>query len=358
MNIQRQLQHILQSLATQFPKTWQRVAEKRYVLPKYRQEDYYNQDLLNFYLLDHIMAFGRGAFEDDAPNTAAYINECLALEYGRPTFYLERELGAAFLRTEVPGDLEADDIHWRWPQMRIVIPKGLITIERGGQPRNLIFIDVAQVDASTPTHIPDECALELETHKGWKSKAIRFRVEGECLVTQSLVDCATTANPFASVGYGGTQPIEHMKLNAIRLFSNIGGSMLPIDDLDQRLVAQIDSLLLNILLYMSEIPVEHEPKELRKPKVEGKRFISGLYPARFVGDLQLRSKPRPREEAEPTGRHLPGHWRSGHWRRQAHGPGWAKHKLIWILPYRTTGETDEKPNISGSNEIALEIQQQ
>ena len=52
------------------------------------------------------------------------------------------------------------------------------------------------------------------------------------------------------------------KLNAIRLFSNIGGSMLPIDDLDQRLVAQIDSLLLNILLYMSEIPVEHEPKEL------------------------------------------------------------------------------------------------
>jgi hypothetical protein len=111
MNIQRRLQHILQSLATQFPKTWQRVAEKRYVLPKYRQEDYYNQDLLNFYLLDHIMAFGRGAFEDDAPNTAAYINECLALEYGRPTFYLERELGAAFLRTEVPGDLEADDIH-------------------------------------------------------------------------------------------------------------------------------------------------------------------------------------------------------------------------------------------------------
>jgi hypothetical protein len=99
--------------------------------------------------------------------------------------------------------------------------------------------------------------------------------------------------------------------------------------------------------------VEHEPKELRKPKVEGKRFISGLYPARFVGDLQLRSKPRPREEAEPTGRHLPGHWR-----RQAHGPGWAKHKLIWILPYRTTGETDEKPRISGSNEIALEIQQQ
>src|SRR5271165_1746174 len=78
MNIQRQLQHILQSLATQFPKTWQRVAEKRYVLPKYRQEDYYNQDLLNFYLLDHIMAFGRGAFEDDAPNTAAYIKRMLS----------------------------------------------------------------------------------------------------------------------------------------------------------------------------------------------------------------------------------------------------------------------------------------
>jgi hypothetical protein len=132
-----------------------------------------------------------------------------------------------------------------------------------------------------------------------------------------------------------------MKLNAIGLLSNIGNSMLSIDDLDQRLAAQIDSLVLNILLYMSEVPIEqeHEPKELRKPKVEGKRFISGLYTGRFVGDLQLLSKLRPQEEAEPTGRHLPGHWR-----RQAHGPGWAKHKLIWILPYRKTGETDEKPN--------------
>src|SRR5260370_3400440 len=118
---------------------------------------------------------------------------------------------------------------------------------------------------------------------------MRLRVEGEWLVAPSMVEYETSAKPFASVGYGGMQTIEHMKLNAIRLFSNIGGSMLPIDDLDQRLVAQIDSLLLNILLYMSEIPVEHEPKELRKPKVEGKRFISGLYPARFVWDLQLGS---------------------------------------------------------------------
>jgi hypothetical protein len=51
-----------------------------------------------------------------------------------------------------------------------------------------------------------------------------IRVKGECIVTQSRVDYETTPNPFASVGYGGTQPIEHMKLYAIRLFTKSGES--------------------------------------------------------------------------------------------------------------------------------------
>ena len=41
-------------------------------------------------------------------------------------------------------------------------------------------------------------------------------------------------------------------------------------------------------------------------------------------------------EHEHTGRQLPGHWRAGHWRRQAFGEGSLQRKLIWIQPYKTT----------------------
>ena len=104
-------------------------------------------------------------------------------------------------------------------------------------------------------------------------------------------------------------------------------------------MARLDQIVLNILLYLSHAPVEYESKELRKPKRDGKRMIPGLYAARFIGDLQIRSKPIPREPTDPTGRHLPGHWRSGHWKRQAHGVGRSQRKLIWILPYKTMGES-------------------
>jgi hypothetical protein len=39
--------------------------------------------------------------------------------------YLERELGELLVRTEIPADFSADDIRWRWPEMRIVLPKGI-----------------------------------------------------------------------------------------------------------------------------------------------------------------------------------------------------------------------------------------
>jgi hypothetical protein len=29
---------------------------------------------------------------------------------------------------------------------------------------------------------------------------------------------------------------------------------------------------------------------------------------------------------------MPSHWRKGHWRRQAHGPAYSLHKLIWLKP--------------------------
>ena len=148
--------------------------------------------------------------------------------------------------------------------------------------------------------------------------------------------------PVPGVLYGGLQAVENLKLSQINSLWNVEGMKLPIDQEDRRLMLRVDRVVINVLLYLSHLPFQYETPELRKPRFEGKRMIPGLYPARFIGDLQMRSIPQPREPSEPTGRHLPGHWRSGHWKQQAHGAGWSKRRLIWIRPYRTNDPDPEE----------------
>lgn len=108
--------------------------------------------------------------------------------------------------------------------------------------------------------------------------------------------------------------------------------------------ARLKHLALNILLFMSSAPSESEPPaELRKPRLVGDRFVSGLYKARFVGDSQrktLKGKPEIIAEKMPkVGSHSAhaAHWVAGHWRQQPHGPKSSLRKLTWIRPYQTSG---------------------
>jgi len=46
---------ILVALSKKFPATWSRITKKRYILPQYRQADYYDQDDLNLQSLDYFI---------------------------------------------------------------------------------------------------------------------------------------------------------------------------------------------------------------------------------------------------------------------------------------------------------------
>jgi hypothetical protein len=74
---------------------------------------------------------------------------------------------------------------------------------------------------------------------------------------------------------------------------------------------------------MGSFPEEYEPEKVLRPAREKKvRFRAELRAARFLGKEAYRPASRPTgAEHEPTGRQLPGHWRAGHWRRQAFGEG-------------------------------------
>jgi hypothetical protein len=47
-----EIKTIFRDLAKKFPVTWSLISKKRYILPQYRQSDYYEQDDLNLMSLD------------------------------------------------------------------------------------------------------------------------------------------------------------------------------------------------------------------------------------------------------------------------------------------------------------------
>jgi hypothetical protein len=111
------------------------------------------------------------------------------------------------------------------------------------------------------------------------------------------------------------------------------------DESDDAFLARIEHLALNVLLFMSSVPLEYDPEpagQIRKLVIVNDRVIPSLFPAKFVGSSQYRpSKTTTLHATQQTGRHLAQHWAAGHWKRQPHGPHWAERKLIWIEPYQT-----------------------
>ncbi len=44
------------------------------------------------------------------------------------------------------------------------------------------------------------------------------------------------------------------------------------------------------------------------------------------------------------------HWRRGHWRNQAYGPGWKEHRLVWIMPMLVNSQSE---NVSDAGHIYM-----
>jgi hypothetical protein len=82
------------------------------------------------------------------------------------------------------------------------------------------------------------------------------------------------------------------------------------------------------------LKAQHGGSAKERERARSKLISQGFVPVHRVGQaFQL-------EVANFEGGHRKMHWRRGHWRRQAHGPGRAQRKLVWIRPARVAG-TDE-----------------
>lgn len=82
--------------------------------------------------------------------------------------------------------------------------------------------------------------------------------------------------------------------------------------------------------------LKERAKEKDKMAALRARLQLGMMPEVFQFDQQIKAfdvqQTEPALPPDHTGIPKMPHWRRGHYRRQAVGPGWTQHELIWIRP--------------------------
>jgi hypothetical protein len=346
---------ILKGIAKYCPLSYRKFFGRKYVLPRYREGDYFPLDFQNLVAFDRVLSFSVNPAGMDDVIRCTVANTLAALEYDRPTLYLERELGEALLRTEVLANLSTGDIRWRWPAFKIVLPKGLLAVERADGPHSLTHFDVCHIGAGTKITASPELAEEtkrfIRTLLPGRQQPIyditrfEFLYEKPGLCIASALDRPDNA-AYGQTVYGSVKPWGEIRIADYRAVSGDLSTPFTQDDIDRGLLNRLEHLVLNVLLFLSATPLEYAPLHiLRKPRLKGSHFIPGLLAARFVGQSQIRAERGPAKTvSEPTGRTVAGHWVCGAWRRVAYGPKASLRRLQWIEPYRTYDLKEQEKN--------------
>ena len=337
---------VLKNIAKFCPINYKKFFGKKYILPRFRQDHYCSLDFQNLATFDRILSFAMDPEGMDDVIRCTLATTFAALEYNRPTLFLERELGEALLRTPILADITTGDINWRWPAFRIMLPKGLVSIERKDGTRTLTHFDVCHIGPGSPIRVPPDIAREAERfitdalpyREIQDITRFEFKYKDPGLCLSSALDRPEFTDLGQTV-YGLVKPWGTLRLGDYQALHGDLSTPFPQDNADRGLLNRLEHISINVLLFLSATPLEYAPETiLRKARTEGSRLIPGLVNARFVGESQVRPiRIEGRPEPVPTGKHLPGHWVCGAWKRVAYGPKASLRRLQWIMPYRTHG---------------------
>jgi hypothetical protein len=336
------------------PKCWELFFGKKYILPQYRQADYYRQDFINYIEWSTLVGLPFSKYRDDIMN-ACFCNTSGGLYHGRPTLFMEKELGAALMRTELPEDMVASDFKWRWPAFRVYLPKDLIVLDKNGRHNSMMYMDIGLLEEGEGRNMPYEIAKELDRTSHmlngdtglsyFSFEKFKFYYPDRAIVVSGMLNLIDGLDPQDLTTYAMVKPFSHYTVKDLREMTDKLKSAWVCDLQDDNINLMMEHIALQSLLFLSAYPVEYAPnKVLRKPSVHGDRHIPGLLAARFVGSSQIRPDHSGHHIASmmtPGEYHQMAHWRCGHWKRQPFGPKLGQRRLIWINPYKAGKEEEE-----------------
>jgi hypothetical protein len=248
------------SVAKSCPLAEKAFSGRRYLLPPYRQADYVDLDTNNHMELDRCLRYSLGEF--DHRNEAAFlpfISTLMSLKVARTTFFLERELSEALLRSRF-GNLQIDDIRWRLPCFTVGVPLSVLSVPRGDNIGSITTFTVARIEPGTTIDSPAiACELDGFVSKVWK------RINAHRL--------------------------EHFRYR----FSQTGFVLTATSDRGEAYgrIVQYNTIKAN------DSPSTYNDSE-RAARREGEHLVPALIRARFIGQLCVRPIRRRRPTLEPA----------------------------------------------------------
>jgi hypothetical protein len=265
------------------------------------------------------------------------------MKQGQPTLFVEREVGEALKRTDLPAGFSPEDLHWRWDSLRLVLPLGLFRVKfRMDDPHqeetDIPIVTIAKVLKGQSLNFHPTLFQETQAAFGREPLGDTWPHEDSLLF--SMQRKSTDPKHKKILDFFGGCKLDDRTLRTLAEEIDVAPEVLPFWDPDSSShVVEIKRFIFNTLLYLGSYPKEYEPeKVLRSAREKKGRWRPAIKAARFLGQQVYRPAHRPAgKEHEATGRKLPGHWRCGHWVRQPYGHKSLLRKLIWIQPYQTQG---------------------
>jgi len=311
----------------EFPELWQRCYPRRYEITGKTQYDTPKavaRAMMDALLNYHAISDRRvGQTEQNEALWASTM-----VRYGVPDYYLSHDVAVALMQTTPAEVLDCMTIKLPFEAAAFMIPKGVFTHDEYGPISFVAYTRNYQNSVILCPHPNPKVKHDLHCMNNSMSIFMRS-VSGMMLHWTYSHDINMIDLKDESELIELQKTYSHTSRNGIK-----SQEFTPADILA---MTRSIKLLFNIILLMTHKPETVEHGSLLKRIRKHDRQIEYWSPRIIGRTYKLRY-----EQHTATGTHASprGHWVSGFWREQPHGPGRTLRKTLWIEPFWRGGSIE------------------
>ena len=320
---------ILDGVAEKYPEFWKRLYPRRYQSPA----SYDTPKAVANAMVDGIFSFIHSGHQQQEPGEMRRTEQIEAqwaahlVRHGVPMYYLTYDLADALMKTR-PGAVDWTKLKLPFESAAFMLPKGIFP--HPGEGCDVSFVSYSRNSAGDEIEVP----VPWPGRK-WKMEHVNEGFTVMVRMTNGTMIHWTLAEQHHTIEF--SEQLGHL-IDEAPERAIITGRDMTMEEADRDVQLRGVILLFNILLFMTAKPEMVEMGALIK-RVAKKReqpveywsphFIGRTYKMRRLGHHE----PQGGTHASPR-----GHWVSGFWREQAHGPKFELRRTMWIEPFWRGGD--------------------
>ncbi len=243
-----------------------------------------------------------------------------AAEHDYPLYWIDRSFWECLLRSDPPAEIALGDLHWPFPAMIFLLPRGTLVHETDGDCSWLMIGRLGGIHRCPLT------GHQLEVRNRTVSvMTAPLDRPNPSTYTHGIPD-EPEVRPFLPLpDYGGGRVDDYV-------LDDPGASPKRMTADDKTLCQVATQIGLRLILALSARPEILQARVAGKV-VKGKDGLREFAAPRWIGHgYQIRV-----DGGQVGAGQVRMHWRRGHFKNQPHGEGRALRKLIWIEPYLAGG---------------------